>query len=585
VDCITHLRPLNLLAIKAGRKILRLVNFSVSYFRSITAAHKVPISDRTILIGRNNEGKSNVLKALNFAMVALIEHYYREERGRSIRRTVRRKYDSNYYWETDFPINLQSKSSPKHSIFKLEFELSSTELVEFKKEIGSNLNGTLPLEIRIGKENKPILKVTKKGAGYKNLNSKSGKIAYFIAHRILFNYIPAIRTDKEALSVISDMLAQELQVLEKDQDYEKALTVITNLQKPVIKKLAERIKEPLKEFMPNIKKVNINVTDDIRRTSFRRDFEVIIDDGTPTSIEFKGDGVKSLAALGLLKNREFQGVASIIAIEEPESHLHPSAIHQLNEIICSLSNKNQVIVTTHNPLFVDRIDIKSNIIIEKGKATPGKNISQIRDLLGIKASDNLINANYVLVVEGEDDKIALSSLLSNLSNKIAKAIKNNLLIIDPIYGAGNLSYKLSLLKNELCVYHVLLDHDKAGKDSFEKAKKDGLISDKVCTFITCKGMKESEFEDCIDHNHYRDVIFDKYGVDINVMQFKGNNKWSERIKAVFMNQGKTWDDSKEKEVKEVIAYNVNNNPKNALNEHKRHSIDALVNAVENIIRI
>jgi AAA15 family ATPase/GTPase len=67
---------------------VRLVNFSVSNFRSITAAHKVPISNTTILIGRNNEGKSNVLKALSFAMNALLEHAAREQRDRHFRRAT-----------------------------------------------------------------------------------------------------------------------------------------------------------------------------------------------------------------------------------------------------------------------------------------------------------------------------------------------------------------------------------------------------------------------------------------------------------------------------------------------------------------
>src|SRR5690606_35201112 len=126
----------------------------------------------------------------------------------------------------------------------------------------------------------------------------------------------------------------------------------------------------------------------------RREFNVIIDDGTPTNIEYKGDGVKSLAALGLLKNKLRHTGASIIAIEEPESHLHPGAIHQLNGIIRSLAETNQVILTTHNPLFVDRENIKTNIIVNEGKATPAKNVNAIRDVLGIKASDNLTNANY-----------------------------------------------------------------------------------------------------------------------------------------------------------------------------------------------
>jgi len=563
---------------------LRLVNFSVTNFRSITVAHKVPISRTTILIGRNNEGKSNVLKALSFAMNALLEHAAREQRGRLFRRLMHRREDANYYWERDFPIPLQGQKSFKQSVFRLEFELSGTEVDEFKEEINSNLNGTLPLEIRIGEDNKPVIKVSKKGRGSKTLNSKSGKIADFIGHRIFFNYIPAIRTDKEALSVISDMLTQELRVLDRDEEYQKALRTIQDLQKPVLKKLAGRIKEPLCEFLPNIKKVRIDVTDDLRRTSFRRDFEVVIDDGTPTNIEFKGDGVKSLAALGLLKNRDIQVGASIIAIEEPESHLHPAAIHQLNDIISSLADKNQVIVTTHNPLFVERLDIKSNVIIENGTATPARNVKQIRELLGIKASDNLINANYALVVEGEEDRVALYPVLSSLSTKISKAVKSNLLVIEPIAGAGNLPYKLSLMKQALCVYHVLLDNDDAGRKSFEKAKQEGLVSLKNCTLTNCIGMSDSEFEDCIDPDIYRDAILSTYGVDLTATEFKGNRKWSERMKTVFMHQGKLWDDSVERQIKGFVANLVSKNSKSALHPHKRNSVDALVTAIENMVQ-
>ena len=53
---------------------MKLINFSVTNFRSITAAHKIAISDRTVLVGKNNEGKSNLLKALQVSSELLQEH-------------------------------------------------------------------------------------------------------------------------------------------------------------------------------------------------------------------------------------------------------------------------------------------------------------------------------------------------------------------------------------------------------------------------------------------------------------------------------------------------------------------------------
>lgn len=563
---------------------MRLVKFSVTNYRSITTAHKIPISNSTILIGRNNEGKSNLLRSLSIAMNLLKNHATKIIRTPVTRgltyRTPRRTY---YSWDTDFPIALQKGKGSKQSVFKLEFELDDDEVQKFKEEIKSHLNGTLPLEIKIGKDEEPTIKVSKKGRGSTALNSKSEKIAEFIAQRISFNYIPAIRTDQEALSVISDMLSQELLVLEQAEKYQEALNHISELQKPLLDKLAKRILEPLSEFLPNILNVEIEIQEEVRRFGLRRDFEVYVNDGTRTPIEYKGDGVKSLAALGLLKNRHIESGVSIIAIEEPESHLHPAAIHQLNEIITSLAESSQVIITTHNPLFVDRHNIKSNIIVDNGTAAPAKNVREIRELLGIKASDNLIGANFALVVEGNEDKTALKAILPTLSDKIAKALRNNILVIDPIGGAGSLSYKLSLLKNSLCVYHVLLDNDDAGRNAFNNASRDNLLSLKNITLVNCNGMPNSEFEDCINPEIYKDEILNRFGVNINDSVFRCNLQWSNRMKKVFQKQGKLWDDETERDIKKCVASSIEKHPTSALNPHKRQSIDALVEALDRLL--
>lgn len=227
-----------------------------------------------------------------------------------------------------------------------------------------------------------------------------------------------------------------------------------------------------------------------------------------------------MAALGLLKHRSNVEGASIIAIEEPESHLHPGAIQQLNKIITELSAQHQVIVTTHNPLFVDRRVIKSNIIIDSGKAKSAKNIKEIRDILGVQISDNLSNAEYILAVEGEEDVIALQAILPMLSPVIKGYFDKHLFIIQSIGGTGNLSYQLNLLTSQLCTYHVLLDNDESGRNSYKKAEEKGLISNKQTTFTNCKGRANTEFEDCISIDTYKGAVLEKFGVDISSSKFR-----------------------------------------------------------------
>lgn len=554
---------------------MRLVSFSVTNFRSITDAHKIPIGDSTVLLGRNNEGKSNVLRALGIAMRALTAHAGEETH---IYREFRETHA--YFWPRDFPISLQGRKSGLESIFRLEFELTAAEIEGFRNTIKNNLNGNLPIEVKFGKSNRPEINVRKQGPGGPALSAKSAKVAKYIAENIQFIYIPAVRTEDEALAVVQEMLSLELAQLERNAEYAAALQKIADLQQPILDKVSGSIQKSLEQFLPGIKDVKVRVPSSARKVALRNQCQVQIDDGSMTLLEYKGDGVKSLAALGLLKDKvAFEG-ASVVAIEEPESHLHPGAMHSLREVLDALTTNNQVVLTTHCPLFVDRTSVGRNIVIDRSKAKPARDISSIRTLLGVRASDNLVNASHVLVVEGDEDVIALTSILPAMSPIIAKALKQFHLVIEPIGGAGNLSYKLTLLSNALCVTHVLLDNDESGKKAYDKAISEKTLEVANSTFVNCRGMAQSEMEDTFDLSAYHAEVQKEFGVNLNDAAFKGNNKWSDRMRACFEKQGKQWNDAMKVQVKAVVAQAVAKRPGDALNVHKRSSIDALVAALE-----
>ena len=50
---------------------MRIQQLTIQKYRSLVEAYKLPLKDTTVLIGPNNEGKSNVLKALASAMKTL----------------------------------------------------------------------------------------------------------------------------------------------------------------------------------------------------------------------------------------------------------------------------------------------------------------------------------------------------------------------------------------------------------------------------------------------------------------------------------------------------------------------------------
>ena len=570
---------------------MKLVNFSITNYRSIIQASRLPITDSTILIGQNNEGKSNILNALAVAIACISPNVLRFLRGRMIPAStdiLRLVQGNNHYeWETDYPFSLQERGSGM-SIFCLEFDFDVQEIQELQEKIKQKnikLSNNLKLEIKIDENNRINYKLFKKSRQnaweIKSFAEKNVlEIAYFIGKRIDFTYIPAIRTSNAAINVVKSMVERELSTLEENPQYIEALNIIEQLQKPILERISDKITQPLQEFIPQIKKVEISIATEERRKALTG-CQIIIDDGTPTPIERKGDGIKSLAAISLLRKNIINGKLAILALEEPESHLHPSAIHLLKNVIDELSTNHQVILTTHCPLFVDRVSIRNNILIKNNEAKVAKNITEIRDILGVRASDNLMHAKLVLIVEGEEDQITLTGLFSYFSSLLKESLENATLVIDPLHGASNLSYKISSISASLCNIHILLDNDDAGRKAFTDANAKSLIRQADCHFTNCDGMGNSEMEDCLDIKIYQGILKEEYGVIIDMPDFKNNrSKWSERMQRVYQRHGKLWNENIKREVNMKIAYAANKNPKDSLNEHKRDAIDALITALE-----
>lgn len=562
---------------------MKLESFSIKNYRSITKAYKISLHNSTILVGKNNEGKSNILKAMALSFEILEKYYLYKGKVPDLSHF---SVNNNYKWNRDFPINSQEKESrSKSTNFELEFNLTKEELLELNKLLNCKLStNNLSIIIKIDNNNIPKIQVPKQGTI--ELNEQILSICEFIVKKIVFNYIPAIRTEEQALELIRQTISQELKYIENNEEYIEALEMINKLQKEPLNNIAKKVKKTLEIFLPSVKDVKIEIEQEVRRMFLRRNIEVLIDDGVLTNIEYKGDGIKSLATLAMLKDRYNTELASIIAIDEPEAHLHSEAINQLNKIILNLVESNQVIISTHNPLFINRKNIDSNIIVSSGKATPAKNIKEIRDILGVKISDNLMSSKYVLFVEGENDKKIIESFLRKNSKKIKEALDNLLLSINILGGASNLSIKLIESRNNIFEYHVLLDNDRAGKSAFEKAKKEELIDLKQVDFVNCPGMTESEIEDCIDTNIYEKQIMDKYGVNINNKKFKSMKKWSEKMNETFLAEGKVWNEDIEKEVKELVASIASEEVKkqNIFYSYREECMTKLIENIEELIK-
>ena len=110
---------------------MELISFTVRNYRSIIQAHKLPISRSTVLVGPNNEGKSNILKALVSAMRVLgiwKEGLLSDSVGSY--RTLKRHHI--YDWELDYPVALQTTKPKGETIFDVDFRLTDDEIDELE---------------------------------------------------------------------------------------------------------------------------------------------------------------------------------------------------------------------------------------------------------------------------------------------------------------------------------------------------------------------------------------------------------------------------------------------------------------------
>lgn len=135
-------------------------------------------------------------------------------------------------------------------------------------------------------------------------------------------------------------------------------------------------------------------------------------------------GAKSIYILSLLEAYadENKNVSSIFMIEDPEIYLHPQLQKTASEILYKLSNKNQVIFSTHSPHMIFNFNSKqiNQVVLDEEYHTTiseGSDINKILDDLGYSASD-VMNVNFVFIVEGKQDSNRLPMLLEKYYSEV-----------------------------------------------------------------------------------------------------------------------------------------------------------------------
>ncbi|MGN1183851.1 MAG: ATP-dependent nuclease, partial [Oliverpabstia sp.] len=162
------------------------------------------------------------------------------------------------------------------------------------------------------------------------------------------------------------------------------------------------------------------------RYSMNRDVERMLEVTTETydpgqnltkPLEKMAKGMRSVYMLSLMETYA-QGsgqTPGIIVVEEPELFLHPQMQKIAGQILYRLSKKNQIIFSTHSANLLSNFNtrqIRQMVLDENGCSCVRErtDISRILEDLGYTAVD-LLNVNFVFIVEGKQDKSRLPILI------------------------------------------------------------------------------------------------------------------------------------------------------------------------------
>ncbi|WP_121355722.1 ATP-dependent nuclease [Flavisolibacter nicotianae] len=391
---------------------------------------------KNVIVGRNNSGKSNILKAIDLVLGEYSPTYSKTENVTE---------NDFHCGKTDEPIfiwcELTRNVLPDNSLEKIDFtDVEKTAF--FRVYLDKYLNE----EIRISTTNFPQaekekifefcsedgqMKIDSNQFGKKWIGGKqyckssfrtefSDKARFAIAflckkndtkklekdlvilyreneqvewiqgincniRNILLQsaVIPAFRDPKDQLRINSYSWFGKLlkaYVKSDNEDLQNAFASVKSASDEMFKELKTKVTDKeIDVAFPNTTisfQFNPDTKQDIHKSTL-----IYVDDGFNSELKDKGAGIQSAVTISLydfyIKNVAHSG-SSLLGVEEPELYLHPHGRRVISDRLSRFASngKNQVILTTHTPEFISNISESQNIIAVKknNTATEARNI-------------------------------------------------------------------------------------------------------------------------------------------------------------------------------------------------------------------
>jgi putative ATP-dependent endonuclease of OLD family len=463
---------------------MRLSKIAIENFRGIAHVTIELHRDITVLIGENNVGKTSVLEALRFCL------------------DVVKSDKACNFTEFDFHRDTATTALSSCPPINLTLEFRETADHLWPPEITQNLSEVIVgddlsvIKLRVTAEydagtNELSQKLAFLDDADNEMQKKSGHIQDLRRLRPFF-FQRALRAAKDEFGSQSAYWSSFLNNKDIDdltrRTLEAELHAIT--QKVVnahgsFKQVADEVKR-LSDFVAvgKVEAVTVDsVTPDIYKTlRYGTEVNLLTASNAKIPLRSHGEGTQSLAVLLLfnaylktrLKDETDRNASPIIAIEEPEAHLHPSAVRSVWQVLKDLPG--QKIVVTHSGDILSEVPLESvhrinrdaketkckvvlpNTLNEEEKRKFNHHVRRNRG--------ELLFANAWILVEGETDVSVLSECADLLNIDFRRL---GIRVIE-CSQAGGPAIFIKIADALGIEWHLLADSDDGGKRYIEGAR-------------------------------------------------------------------------------------------------------------------
>ncbi|MHA1791891.1 MAG: ATP-dependent nuclease [Promethearchaeota archaeon] len=494
---------------------MKISKVEIKNYRSIKNA-KFNAMPYLVFVGKNNSGKSNILKALDvfFNGKPSLDDFYLDP--------ISKKYEK----KIEITVTFRDFNEKERNNFG---QYITSEVLLMNR--GKNSKKTykfesLTIQLEITREdNKPkeYFQALMKSNNADDSTIEKKKLPKTIRNRFgHFFFIPAVQDIEKETSYRAkgDTNMSKLMnfVLDKILDQEAIRSYMNELGK--LLEEIYRINEegsPLKEIETLLTKSLLRFDGskiifaprppDIKKL-IREAFDVHVDDGVETPIPNKGHGLQRYFLVTLFKALAekqvelMQDESIFFAIEEPELFLHPQYQRIMRDYLQDLSKTegNQVLLNTHSPNFIQFYSFNQIIRVEKKDSESGTKLIQpkLSNWIEVWGNDNELrkhfkrlgefNMNYylnpnrceiffadkVVLVEGQTDKVLLQAFSATfLKNK--PEILNVVSFIDCL-GKFNMENYIKIVGEFKIPFVVIYDSD---NDKDTKTKNMNRYIDKM----------------------------------------------------------------------------------------------------------